>query len=62
MSRPTQITSPGARVFLSPVLFPPPPRRASCFDPFIHTHTVQFLARCAHGGGLFGDRDRPTHG
>ncbi len=37
MSRPTQITSPGARGFLSPVLFFPPPRRASCFDPFIHT-------------------------
>jgi hypothetical protein len=28
----------------------------------LFTHTVQFLARCAHGGGLFGDRDRPTHG
>ena len=37
MSRPTQITSPGARSFLSPVLFSPPPAGASCFDPIIHT-------------------------
>ena len=34
MSRPTQITSPGARGFLSPVFISPPPR---CFDPIIHT-------------------------
>ena len=60
MSRPTQITSPGARVFLSPVLFPPPAVRVVLI--LLFTHTVQFLARCAHGGGLFGDRDRPTHG
>ena len=37
MSRPTQITSPGARGFLSPVLFFSPPAGASCFDPIIHT-------------------------
>ena len=35
MSRPTQITSPGARGFLSPVFISPPPPR--CFDPIIHT-------------------------
>ena len=35
MSRPTQITSPGARGFLSPVLFFP--RRGELFRSFIHT-------------------------